>query len=255
MHESQSTITSSRLAIYDVGFGLPEIRPGDTRRPWMDESPDAFAYRCLPLTIANGHGWEIIGDSAVEAVWNGGAGLHDLKLTVHERGRMVPKSHFGAGVLTFDLEFLVRTAPSVSLWLSGPPNAMKDGIAPLTGIIETDWTPAAFTMNWRFTRPEHTIRFERGEPIGFFFPLPRRMVPDTLPEIRSIHEDPALHQQHGEWRSSRCAFISALRSGGMNEKWQRHYHRGRMLDNTPGTDDHLTRIAARPFAVHQSNDP
>jgi hypothetical protein len=26
----------------------------------MDASPEAFAYRCLPLNIANAHGWGIL---------------------------------------------------------------------------------------------------------------------------------------------------------------------------------------------------
>ena len=38
-------------------------------------------------------------------------------------------------------------------FVTGPMNGIKDGIAPLSGVIETDWSPYSFTMNWRFTRP------------------------------------------------------------------------------------------------------
>jgi len=40
---------------------VPLIRPAEASRPWMDASPDAFAYRCLKLNIANAHGSEILG--------------------------------------------------------------------------------------------------------------------------------------------------------------------------------------------------
>ncbi len=38
----------------------PEIRQCRPRRDWMDESYKKHAYKCLPLTAANTHGWEVI---------------------------------------------------------------------------------------------------------------------------------------------------------------------------------------------------
>ena len=35
----------------------PLIRPAEATREWMTDSPESFAYRCLPLNIANAHGW------------------------------------------------------------------------------------------------------------------------------------------------------------------------------------------------------
>ncbi|NDG04180.1 MAG: hypothetical protein EB121_02330 [Alphaproteobacteria bacterium] len=44
----------------------------------------------------------------------------------------------------------------------GAPNSAKHGIAPLDGLIETDWLPFGFTMNWRFTAPGQ-VTFERDD--------------------------------------------------------------------------------------------
>ena len=33
----------------------PLVRPAEATRPWMDATPESFAYRCLPLNIANAH--------------------------------------------------------------------------------------------------------------------------------------------------------------------------------------------------------
>ena len=65
---------------------------------------------------------------------------------------LAPLSAFGEGVLTFHINGLFRTPPGWNLWVGGSPNSPKDGIYPLTGVIETDWSPYTFTMNWRFTR-------------------------------------------------------------------------------------------------------
>jgi len=45
-----------KLTFYALGphSEMPQAAP-PTRR-WMDETHDAFAYRCLPLNIANAHG-------------------------------------------------------------------------------------------------------------------------------------------------------------------------------------------------------
>ena len=43
----------------------------DWRRDWMDETPSKFAYRCLPLTIANQTGWWVYNPVGFTAVWNG----------------------------------------------------------------------------------------------------------------------------------------------------------------------------------------
>jgi hypothetical protein len=46
----------------------PLVRPAPATRPWRDDTPKAFAYRCLPLKIANGHGWEVLNPWGFEAI-------------------------------------------------------------------------------------------------------------------------------------------------------------------------------------------
>src|SRR5277367_4965853 len=53
----------------------PMIRPASATRDWMDGTQLSFAYRCLPLNIANAHGWEILSPVGFEAIWNGGPNL------------------------------------------------------------------------------------------------------------------------------------------------------------------------------------
>src|SRR4051812_41682365 len=92
---------------------LPYVRPAPSTRGWMDRSPDSFAYRCLPLNIANAHGWEILSPCGFTAVWNGKLDLGAVTVTPDEGAltAQVPISLFGQGVLTFHVEGIIRTPP------------------------------------------------------------------------------------------------------------------------------------------------
>jgi hypothetical protein len=99
--------------------------------------------------------------------WNGGAAIEVLKVEFFEKPQFAyAASHFGYGILTFSVGYLFRTPPGYNLYVRGPANLHKDGIAALEGIVETDWSEAPFTMNWQVTRRNHPIVFEEGEPIA-----------------------------------------------------------------------------------------
>ena len=119
----------------------------------MEATDQRFAYRCLPLNIANASGWEILCPSASKAAWDGGKGIESIQVRAEGEAPAPAISHFMQGILTFHVRCLFRTEPGYDLMVQGPINRPKDGIAALCGVIETDWSPLPFTMNWMFTRP------------------------------------------------------------------------------------------------------
>lgn len=231
----------------------PRIRAADSRRGWMDDAPESFAYRCLPLNIANAHGWEILSPCGFEAVWDGGAGAESVTITLDPdtAPEDAPVTLFGLGTVTFHIAGLFRTPPGWNLWVGGPANRAKDGIAPLGGIIETDWSPYSFTMNWRFTRPHHPVRFEENEPICQIFPVDRNLIETIDPVFRPIDEAPELKQQFEAWSRSRDAFHVRMKEHPPEkpaDKWQKLYYRGVDPDGCPGAPDHRAKLNIREFA-------
>lgn len=218
------------LTAYRVGTPLPLV-PASSSRAWMDETPNRYAYRCTPLSIANASGWEVLAPSAFKATWNGHA--HESAITIDGDGTgSFVHSHFGSGVLTFHTGYLFHTSPGWALWVRGAPNTAKDGIAPLDGIVETDWLPFTFTMNWRFTRPG-TVQFEKDEPICFISLFPHAVVDDVQPKLADVSDDPALSERHATWASNRLAFNAGLKSGdhdAVAQGWQRLYLKGESSD-------------------------
>jgi len=230
----------------------PLIRPAPATRAWMDATPESFAYRCLPLNIANAHGWEVLSPCGFEAIWDGGpaTGSVTLKLDEGTAPERAPVSLFGQGVITFHVEGLFRTPPGWNLWVGGSPNRPKDAIQPLSGVVETDWSPFTFTMNWRFTRARHCVRFEAMEPIAFLFPVQRAALEAFSPRFAPIDDDPALKSRFAAWSRERDAFhakMSAQTPAAGTDKWQKHYYRGVDIAGETLIDDHRAKLRLAPF--------
>jgi hypothetical protein len=139
-----------RLICYPTSGPPPRIVPAPFERAWMGETNSEFAYRCLPLNIANAHGWIILNPTPFTAHWDGGPEIEAVK--VESQGGAEPLlglSHFGHGVLTFNVNGLFRTEPGYDLVVTGPLNQPKDAIQPLTGVVETDWSPFAYRQWWQ----------------------------------------------------------------------------------------------------------
>jgi len=239
-----------RLICYSTSGAPPSIVPAPVERTWMDRTGDAFAYRCLPLNIANAHGWLILNPVAFVAEWNGGARLDAVTVRpVADVAPLIASSHFGSGVLTFHVNGLFRTEPGYDLLVTGPFNQPKDAIQPLAGIVETDWAPFTFTMNWKFTRKLTPVAFEREEPFCMIFPVKRGLIEEIEPEIRPIETDLEVNEAYTTWADSRRAFNQGLRIPGSEaraEKWQKDYFRGgaRFGESPP---DHRTKLRPQPF--------
>lgn len=231
----------------------PRIRPASPKRGWMDEAPESFPYRCLPLGIANGHGWEILSPCGFEVVWNGGMAVEDVVVRADSGAQIhdMPVALFGQGTFTFHIQGLFRTPPGWNLWVSGSPNSFKDGAAPLSGIIETDWAPYTFTMNWKLTRPNHAVRFEENEPFAHIFPIERKVIEAVQPSFAPIEDVPELKEQFEAWSRSRDQFHERMRTDPpdkSSEKWQKSYYRGQRPDGQCPVADHQSKLRLREFA-------
>ena len=243
-----------RLICYPTSGDPPKMVPAPVERDWMERTDSGFAYRCLPLNIANAHGWLILNDAPFTALWSGDPGIDGVTINAASpESAVLGSSHFGSGVLTFSVNGLFRTDPGYDLLVTGPFNQPKDAIQPLTGIVETDWSPFTFTMNWKFTRKLTPVAFERDEPFCMIFPIQRGMIEQIEPEIRPLADEPEVYEAYTAWADSRKAFNEGLKVAGSDAqaaKWQKDYFSGSgSFGATP--PDHRTRLRLKPFRPAQ----
>ena len=165
-----------QITAYEVIEKPMTLQTAQRTRQWMDDTIDRFAYRCLPVAIANQMGWDVLCPVAFTAKWNGKEDLSAIQLKFHGQESSLIGSHFGNGVLTFTLGYLFRTTKSHNLWVKGPTNCPKDGISsvrsktPFNRLYRLRWQVHCRRMI-RFSSFEHNIFLISATPSNYVIPM------------------------------------------------------------------------------------
>lgn len=225
------------------------IQPAKLQRDWMDQTPMRAAYRCLPLTLANQAGWVIGCPATFKAVWNGRpADPEALEISFQdkhdEQHRRSIGNSFGAGIITFVLPWLFRTSPGIGLWVRGPANMPKSDVSALEGLVETDWSPYPFTMNWKILKPRTDIWFKQGDPICMVTPFPIQILEDVRPRQEPIEANEELHANFEQAKQRRMQSMQA--QAGQDGQWELSYMRGFRPDGV-AAPVHLTNLRLTKF--------
>ena len=147
---------------------------GNKKRDWFID----HAYFCLPLTMANQHGFILLAAYDFSVIWNGGESNQDVKVYHNEKDTNHQKisSHFGMGTFTIETPWAIRTPKGVNTLIMNPPNYYIDGIIHMSACVETDNLRRNFTFNLKITRPNFLIEIKKGTPIGYMLPYPRHFI-------------------------------------------------------------------------------
>ncbi len=226
------------LKCYVQGRVIPKLVPARPHRDWMDQFPERHPYRCLPLAVANTFGWELISPCDLKIEWNGGPEIPDLKITAEDGFANVGDfavSNFSRGIVSFHTGYLFVTDPGWLLLATGPMNEPVDGLAPLTGLIESDWLPYPFTMNWQVQRPG-VFRMKKGQSFCHVLPVQVEPLLQTTPEILDFSSNPELAAHVAAYREKRVALrntmLEANQRGEDAPSWSKEYFHGKLGDGT-----------------------
>jgi hypothetical protein len=223
------------------------------RRDWMEVN-NGHAYKCLPLSVANGYGWHILCPMTFEATWNGNishtnaidfkfypeeGNLHDEYITKYN----LISSHFGSGIITFSgMSYIIRTSSENNLYVKGPTNYFKHGAQALEAIIETDWIPYNFTLNWKITEPNMTVKFVKGEPIATLFPIPRNYLENFKAEDETLSTEDEVYKEHIKWVKKREEMVEVQKQHGYYTRGLENIEENKIFKN------HQRSIMGCPFA-------
>ena len=221
-----------------------EIVKSNIKRDWMDKTSDKFAYRCLPMNIANQASWDVLSPSDVRIVWSGGDELEAISIEQTEEPYKCAKSEFGYGIVTFHTDFVLTTNEKNCVYCKGPSNLHKDNIQPLEGIIETFWLPFTFTMNWKFENPG-SVTFKKGEPLFSFFPVDLNYIESFDVSNTFMKHNPSLQQKYNTYSDSRESHVKDGNTDG--ETWQKYYMQGICPFTSIKTEGHKTKLNLKEF--------
>ena len=248
-----------RLIAYRLYEWDVPLVPAPVQRDWMSATHQAHAYHCLPLDIANQSGWLLLCTYDFVAVWNGRNGKKGVEISYpdgHEPEEIYATSHFGHGIITFHIPYLFRTPAGYNLTVRGPANYIRRGVQALEGVVETDWAPMTFTMNWKITIPDYPVTFRKGEPFCMISPQKRGELEQFEPEIMPLEADPQMQAAFKAFaQKRRFNYVhNALRRERIKEGLTRDkvvydhdYMHGHAVDSEAKEAEHQTRLRLKPF--------
>ncbi len=146
---------------------------------------------------------------------------------------------------------------------TGPLNALQDGIAPLTGVIE-----AIGSLSVHDELALHaacSVRFERGEPFCRVFPVPAGSYRRRSRRSTTSRHDPELLRQYQVWQESATSSWASTGAGDaetIKQAWQRFYSKASTPTGSrpgaptrPSSTSRSPRICESGGAVGVETDP
>jgi hypothetical protein len=224
------------------------IEPAPRRREWMEHPQNKGATRCLPMMMANHAGWVVRCPVRFKATWGGKPEPASTTIEFPEQEKTYAPQitkYFGWGIITFSLPWLFRTSEPYGLMVRGPTNYFVADVAPLDGIVETNWAPYTFTMNWKITRPRTAVWFKKGDPICMLIPFPLEMLDTVEPRFESLDVDPDLRDAFQLWVHTRAMQNQASAMTGQ-QRFALDYVRGQTTFGEK-EDRHRTTFKVKDF--------
>lgn len=236
---SQETKTVKLNTFLKNGKSRFSISPSFVKRDWMDMT-DNFAYKCLPLNIANQYGWDVICPEDVEADWTG-------ENTVESTTTNSDFFHsvFGYGIITVGLDFIVQTPENISTYVRGPHNKYKENMFFLDGIVETDWLPFTFTMNYKIINPGK-VSFKKGETLFTMFFVERNFLENFQLEFSPIDKNVELFEKFKVYNKSRTDLLKSE-----DPKWQKFYIQGKNVDEKISIKNHTVNLKLKEIINYE----
>lgn len=215
-------MTDNNLIIKISGKGPYSINPSNTKRDWMDATANSHAYRCLPMTTINSHGWTVNLEKECVVEWDGTDNPKSVRII-----RGPGEENVAGGFVTFRLPYVFRTPADYYLWCGGQPNYKRNDMVALDAIVRADWYPSTFQITWKLLKPGRIV-FEKGMPIMFFMPYPKNIIDSVNIELYDLEPDDKeaiMSNEYGKYifRSS----IKIKRSPDSWKEWMGLYRKGK----------------------------
>jgi hypothetical protein len=157
-----------KITVYKNSATPSKIEQTKVKREWMDETVNAHAYKCFPVSLANTIGWSISFDHDIEFIWDGISDTTPDHVTILKDAGKVCTTQRANATVSFYSGFFFES----------------DGATPFTTIISTSVLKEAIPIAWKITRPNAVIKIPAGMPVATFIPISLKQYQDIDLEIK-----------------------------------------------------------------------
>ena len=227
----------TKVKIYNIEDRPLIIKPGQRQRQWMDDTPGSFAYRCLPLSMANMTGWDIFASDDFIISWDGTQDQRGLNIHHPNNKSGYITSTFGSGIFTVHTGMLFKTEKEWDMLVTGSPNHTVSWADPLAGVVETWWNDFTFTMNWKL-HTAGTYMWNIETPLCRVLPIPAEY--DIVTEVIDLKDDAEKQAAYQQWADDRTRIVEEIdqvystgvdgetvKAGQPKTEWEKNYYTGK----------------------------
>jgi hypothetical protein len=186
------------IDVYQIREGYGKLEPLSIKREWMDETYEAHAYKCFPVTLTNGLGWGISFPEDITFIWDGISDTSPDHVKVLSGDQYVSSGRANA-TISFNTGLMFKTDENTSILQMPVPNQFIDGIQPFSTLISTSFYKGELPCAWKITRPNVEITIKAGTPIISILPISLGNVNNSEMVIKSMKDLPADYFNHPDY--------------------------------------------------------
>jgi hypothetical protein len=156
----------------DLSVNLKQTR---LKRDWMDETDNAHAYHCFPVSLANSIGYEVSFPTEISFIWDGISDISADHVKILSGGRYASPVR-GNATISFDTGLFFKTDENTTLLSMPVPNLFIDGVQCFTSLISSSFFENSLPCAWRITKANEVITIPANQPIITVLPIPLKQI-------------------------------------------------------------------------------
>ena len=153
------------------------IKQTSVKREWMDNTMNAHAYHCFPVSIANSIGYEISFPEEISFIWDGISDTMSDHVKVLSGEKYVSTGRANASI-SFDTGLVIKSDQNTTMLVMPVPNLFIDGAQTFTTLISSSFYMHPIPVVWHITRANTIITIPANQPVATILPIPLKQICD-----------------------------------------------------------------------------
>ena len=192
------------------------------KRDWMDNTYDAHAYRCFPVTLTNSLGWGLSFPEDISFIWDGisDTSPHHVKILSGEKYIHPNRAN---ATISFNTGLMFSTDKDTTILQMPVPNMFFEGAQAFTTLISTSFFSGDLPCAWRITKPMTIITIKANQPFISIVPISLGQLQNSAVILDDIKNMPKKEIDYACDPEEHIEIVNKIVSSG---KWTNFYRDG-----------------------------